>query len=195
MEVAPITLEGQFVRLEPLSLKHEAHLIAAASDGELWHSKVTIVPTRDTMADYIQTAVSAQSGGTELPFAILRKSPGEVVGTTRFYLIDRANRSVEIGYTWLAASAQRTMVNTEAKLLMLEHAFERWKCIRVALITDVLNEKSRAAILRLGAKQEGILRNHLIMPDGRYRDSVFFSIIESEWPEIKARLKSKVIHA
>lgn len=192
MEISPVILEGQQVRLEPLSAAHEESLIAAASDGELWNSIVTIVPTRATMADYIASALKAQAQGYELPFAIIQKSSRQVVGTTRFYFIDRDNRHLEIGYTWLAASAQRTGVNTEAKLLLLTHAFERLQCIRVALVTDVLNEQSRAAILRLGAKQEGILRNHMVMPGGRYRDSVCFSIIEAEWPQVKARLETRL---
>ena len=189
MEVTPVTLEGQHVRLEPLTLAHEEALNAAAADGDLWKSTVTIVPNPTEMVDYISAALKAQSQNYELPFVIIRKSSGLVVGTTRFYFIDPFNRHAEIGYTWVAASAQRTAVNTETKLLLLTHAFETWRCIRIALVTDLLNQKSRAAILRLGAKEEGILRNHLIMPGGRYRDSVCFSIIESEWPEIKARLK------
>jgi RimJ/RimL family protein N-acetyltransferase len=192
MEISPITLEGQHVRLEPLSTAHEESLIAAAADGELWNSTVTIVPSRDTMAAYIASALEAQAQGRELPFVIIRKSSSQVVGTTRFYYIEPDNRTVEIGYTWLAASAQRTAVNTEAKLLLLSHAFESWRCIRVALVTDVLNQQSRAAISRLGAKQEGVLRNHMIMPSGRYRDSVCFSIIEAEWPEVKARLEGRL---
>ena len=192
MEVTPVTLEGQHVRLEPLTATHEESLNAAAADGDLWTSTVTIVPNPTEMIDYISAALNAQSQKHELPFVIVRKSTGRVVGTTRFYFIDPVNRHVEIGYTWLAASAQRTAVNTETKLLLLTHAFETWRCIRVALITDVLNQQSRAAILRLGAKEEGIFRNHLIMPDGRYRDSVCFSIIESEWPEVKTRLETKL---
>ena len=192
MEVSPVVLEGRHVRLEPLSPAHEESLIAAAGDGELWNSTVTIVPSRATMSAYIAAALEAQAQGHELPFVIIRKSSDQVVGTTRFYFIDRENRHVEIGYTWLAASAQRTGVNTEAKLLLLTHAFERWRCIRVAFITDVLNQQSQTAILRLGAKQEGVLRNHLVMPGGRYRDSVCFSIIEAEWPEVKARLEARL---
>lgn len=192
MEISPVTLDGQSVRLEPLSKAHEESLIAAAGDGELWSSTVTIVPSHSTMAAYIAEALAAQQEGHELPFVIIRKPSGQVVGSTRFYLIDRVHRRAEIGYTWLAASAQRTPVNTEAKLLLLTHAFERWRCIRVSFITDVLNQQSRAAILRLGAKQEGIIRSHLIMTDGRYRDSVLFSIIETEWPGVKARLETKL---
>lgn len=192
MEIFPVVLEGQYVRLEPLSPAHEESLIAAAADGELWNSTFTIVPTRFDMGAYIAAALDAQAQGRELSFVIIQKSSGRVVGHTRFYDIERDYRSVEIGYTWLAASAQRTVVNTEAKLLLLTHAFEVWRCIRVALITDVLNEQSRLAILRLGAKEEGILRNQMIMPGGRYRDSVCFSIIEAEWPEVKARLIAKL---
>jgi RimJ/RimL family protein N-acetyltransferase len=192
MEVAPVILEGQHVRLEPLSTAHEEPLNAAAADGDLWKSTVTIVPNPTEMVDYISAALNAQSQKHELPFVIIRKSTGQVVGTTRFYFIDPFNRHADIGYTWVAASAQRTPVNTETKLLLLTHAFETWRCIRVALITDVLNQQSRAAILRLGAKEEGIFRNHLIMPGGRYRDSVCFSIIESEWPEVKRRLTAKL---
>lgn len=192
MEVCPVILEGRDVRLEPLSRAHEESLIAAAGDGQLWRSTVTVVPARDTMAAYIAAAIQAQAEGLELPFVIIRQSTGQVVGSTRFYSIERIHRRVEIGYTWLAASAQRTSVNTEAKLLLLTHAFENWRCIRVGFVTDVLNEQSRAALLRLGAKQEGVLRNHMIMPDGRYRDSVCFSIIEAEWSEVKAQLEARL---
>jgi N-acetyltransferase len=198
VEISPVTLEGQHVRLEPLSKAHEKALITAASDGELWNSTVTIVPSSPaTMIDYIQAALAGQATGKELPFVIIRKSgpgvppvkaSGEVVGTTRFYDIKPNDRCVAIGYTWLSKSAQRTAVNTESKLLMLTHAFEKWRCNRVELLTDVLNEQSRAAILRLGSKEEGILRSHMIMPSGRIRDSVIFSIITEEWPEVKARL-------
>src|SRR5438552_1905018 len=200
--ISPVILEGEHVRLEPLSPAHEEALIAAASDGELWKSTVTIIPSSPaTMVDYIQAALNGQAQGRELPFVIVRKSgPGvppvkgshQVVGTTRFYEIRPYDGAVAIGYTWLAKSAQRTVVNTESKLLLLIHAFEHWRCNRVELITDVLNEQSRAAILRLGAKQEGILRKHLILPNGRVRDSVLYGIIDDEWPEVKARLMAKL---
>lgn len=199
MEISSVTLEGRYVRLEPLTRAHAEALVAAAADGELWNSPVTIVPTHETVADYLQAALDGQATGTELPFVIIRKRGTDlsstadgIVGTTRFYEISRADRKAAIGYTWLAKSAQRSPVNTEAKLLLLTHAFETWKCVRVELITDVLNEQSRTAILRLGAKQEGILRSHLIMPGGRIRDSVFFSIIDEEWPAVKARLAAKL---
>ena len=199
VKILPVTLEGQHVRLEPLSLAHEEALIAAASDGELWNSTVTVVPDRNVMAAYIQAALKGQAEGRELPFVIIRKtlsaespnlSSANTVGTTRFYDIFPADRKAAIGYTWLAKSAQRSAVNTETKLLLLTHAFEIWNCVRVELITDVLNQQSRAAILRLGAKQEGILRKHLVLPSGRVRDSVVFSIIAEEWPEVKEKLSA-----
>ena len=192
MQISPITLEGQHTSLEPLTLAHQEALIAAAGDGELWNSNVTVVPTHDTMGEYIDAALQAQARGSELPFVIIRKATGKVVGTTRFYEIQTKDRRVAIGYTWVSPSAQRTGVNTEAKLLLLKLAFECWKCNRVEFITDVLNQQSRAAILRLGAKEEGTLRNHMIMPGGRIRDSICFSIIAAEWPEVKARLESKL---
>lgn len=187
------------MRLEPLLAEHEEALVAAAADGELWKSTVTIVPARDTVSDYLNAYLKAQSQGTELGFVIVQKAiagngsaTGKIVGTTRFYEMRPADRGVAIGYTWLSVSAQRTPVNTEAKLLLLTHAFEDWKCIRVELITDVRNQQSRAAILRLGAKEEGVLRNHVIMPNGRIRDSVYFSIIADEWPAVKGRLISRL---
>lgn len=192
MEVSQITLEGNHVRLEPMLRAHEEALVAAAGDGELWNSTVTIVPSRTTIGAYIATALNAQGEGHALPFVIIQKSTNKVVGSTRYFHIERDHRRLEIGYTWLGASAQRTPVNTEAKLLLLTHAFERLGCIRVEFVTDILNEQSRTAILRLGAKQEGVLRNHMIMPSGRYRDSVCFSIIEPEWPAVKAGLQAKL---
>ncbi|MEK6301710.1 MAG: GNAT family protein [Acidobacteriota bacterium] len=145
MEIAPVNLEGQRVRLEPLSAAHEKSLIAAAADGELWNSPVTIVPSRVTVAAYIAAALEAQAQGLALPFVIIQMPSGQVVGSTRYFHIGRDHRRVEIGYTWLSTSAQRTQVNTEAKLLLLTHAFETWRCIRVEFFTDVLNQQSRTA--------------------------------------------------
>ena len=192
MQIYPVTLAGEHLRLEPLSTAHAESLIAAAADGELWNSTVTLVPSRENIGEYIDAALQGQANGRELPFVIIGQSSDTVVGTTRFYDIERNDRRVAIGYTWIARSAQRTAINTEAKLLLLTHAFETWHCIRVELITDFLNEQSRAAILRLGAKQEGVLRNHMIMPGGRIRDSVCFSIIDAEWPEVKPRLLARL---
>lgn len=190
--VLPITVEGQHVRLEPLTLAREAALIAAASDGELWNTDVTIIPRAEGMREYIQFALDGLAQKNQLPFVIVNRQSERVVGSTRFYEISSNDRKAAIGYTWLAKSAQRTPINTEAKLLLLTHAFETWKLVRVELITDVLNEQSRAAILRLGAKQEGILRKHLILPSGRVRDSVVFSVTDEEWPEVKTRLIAKI---
>jgi RimJ/RimL family protein N-acetyltransferase len=190
--IETVTLPGQHVRLEPLSLGHQDALLEAASDGELWTLPYTIVPSRETIADYIGKTLHLQELGLEQPFAIVDLTQNRIVGSTRYTVIDEANRKVEIGYTWLARSAQRTAINTESKYLLLKHAFEDLHCIRVELITDILNERSRAAVLRIGARQEGILRNHMIMPNGRYRDSVCFSIIESEWPEVRDGLLAKL---
>jgi RimJ/RimL family protein N-acetyltransferase len=187
--IEPVTLTGRHVRLEPLSLAHQDALLEAASDGELWTLPYTIVPGKETIAEYIGKTLRAQELGLEQPFTIVDLAQNKIVGSTRYTVIDEANRKVEIGYTWLARSAQRTPINTDAKYLLLRHAFENLHCIRVELITDVLNERSRAAILRLGATQEGILRNHMVMPNGRLRDSVCFSIIESEWPRVRDRLR------
>lgn len=185
-------LIGQHVELIPLRAEHRGALLNAATDGELWNLKVTVVPGPDTVDSYIAKAEKGLEEGTVLPFAILDRRTGQIVGSTRFWKVDRANRKLEIGHTWLALSAQRTPINTEAKLLLLSYAFEELDCVRVQFTTDELNEKSRAAILRLGAVQEGIVRHERIMPDGRKRNSVRFSIIDSEWPEVKARLQQRL---
>ncbi len=192
MDLSPITLEGQHVRLEPLAVTHHDPLIKAATDGALWDLRVTTVPTPEAMAGSIEAMLAAREQGQELPFVTMHKPSGRVVGMTRFLDINPAHRKVEIGGTWLAASWQRGPINTEAKFLLLRHAFEEWGCVRVALITDVLNDRSRAAIRRIGAKEEGILRHHMVMRDGRRRDSVSYSIIEPEWPEVKATLQAKL---
>ena len=192
MDISPITLAGRFVRLEPLILAHERALVEAADDGELWKTDVTIIPRAQGMKDYIQYALDGLAQGNQLPFVIINERSGRIVGSTRFYEIFASDRKAAIGYTWLSQSAQRTPINTECKLLLLTCAFETWKLNRVELITDVRNEQSRAAILRLGAKQEGILRKHLILPSGRVRDSVVFSIIDDEWPEVKQRLSDRL---
>jgi N-acetyltransferase len=190
--VKVITLTGSHVRLDPLSLVHRDALVTAASDGELWTLPYTVVPSQETIVEYISKTLQEQERGFEQPFAIIDVERNRIVGSTRYTRIDAANRQREIGYTWLAASAQRTPINTEAKYLLLKNAFENQGCIRVEFMTDVLNERSRAAILRIGARQEGILRNHMIMPNGRYRDSVCFSVIESEWPGVKERLIARL---
>jgi len=192
LKITPVTLADKHVRLEPLTFAHEPALNDAAADGELWNTDVTIIPKPDGMKAYIQFALDGLDQGTQLPFVIVRPSDNRVVGTTRFYEIRTQDRVVVIGYTWLARSTQRTPINTAAKLLLLTHAFETWNCVRIELITDVRNEQSRAAILRIGAKEEGILRKHLILPSGRIRDSVVFSIIDSEWAEVKASLQERL---
>lgn len=192
MTIESLTLEGQRVLLAPLTFEHEDALIRAASDGELWTLNYTIVPSPSTMREYIAKALHSQTAGVEHPFVIIDGTSNSVVGSTRYASIDLHYRKREIGYTWLARSAQRTSINTEAKYLLLKHAFEELGCVRVEFVTDVLNERSRAALARIGAKEEGILRNHMIMPGGRYRDSVSFSIIEAEWPAVKQNLEQKL---
>ncbi len=188
----PVTLEGRHVRLEPLSLAHHDRLCAVGLDAELWRWGLSALATPADMRAYIETALTWQAQGTAVPFAIIARATGQVVGSTRYANIERADRRLEIGWTWLARAAQRTPANTEAKYLLLRHAFEVLGCIRVEFKTDVLNERSRAALLRIGAKQEGILRSHMIAASGRIRDSVYFSIIAGEWPAVKTGLEQKL---
>ena len=192
MKVVPVTLEGQHVRLEPVAKTHLAGLTQVGLEEELWRWIPTSVRTQEEMAAYIETALNEQERGTSLPFAIVEKNTGCAIGSTRYGNIDRTHHRVEIGWTWVAREWQRTAANTEAKYLLLRHAFETLGCMRVELKTDSLNEKSRAAILRIGAKEEGIFRNHMITASGRIRHSVYFSILDSEWPAVKARLEAKL---
>jgi len=192
MKVMPVTLEGRHARLEPLAKSHLAGLAEVGLDEELWRWIPTAVRTREEMAAYIDTALDEQRRGVSLPFAIVEKATGRTIGSTRYGNIDRTHHRVEIGWTWVAREWQRTAMNTEAKYLLLRHAFESLSCMRVELKTDSLNEKSRAAILRIGAKEEGIFRNHMITASGRIRHSAYYSIIDSEWPAVKARLESKL---
>ncbi len=192
MPVDPVTLAGHHVRLEPLSLAHEPELCAAGLDPEIWRWTASLVRTAADLRAYIETALEWQRQGTALPFAIIATASGRAVGSTRYANIDRANRRLEIGWTWLARAAQRTPINTEAKYLLLRHAFETLDCIRVEFKTDALNERSRAALLRIGAKEEGILRSHVITATGRVRDSVYYSILTAEWPKVKAELELKL---
>ncbi|CAB3788262.1 GNAT family N-acetyltransferase [Pararobbsia alpina] len=186
------TLVGETVELQPLHQNHASALLDAAADGQLWNMKVTVVPGPETVDKYIAFALEGRQLGTMMPFVIVRRDTGLLVGSTRFWKIDRANRKLEIGHTWLSQSVQRSGVNTEAKYLLLVHAFEIMQSVRVQFTTDELNEKSREAILRIGAKQEGIVRHERIMPDGRKRNSIRFSIIDSEWPDVKAMLQEKI---
>jgi RimJ/RimL family protein N-acetyltransferase len=194
MLIAPLTLEGQHVRLEPLSLAHHGRLCEVGLDPELWRWTTTSISTPEEMRAYLETALKEQEAGVSLPFVTLEKASGRVVGSTRFGNIDRSNRRVEIGWTWVARGWQRTFVNTEAKYLMLRHAFENWGCIRVEFKTDSLNERSRQALRRIGAQEEGTLRNHMMTETGRLRHSVYFSIIDSEWPTVKAALEAKLVN-
>jgi len=190
MVVSPVLLEGVRVRLEPLAKAHLAGLAEVGLDEELWRWIPTPVRTPEEMAAYIETALGEQERGVSLPFAIMEKATGRVIGSTRYGNIDRRHHHVEIGWTWVAREWQRTAMNTEAKYLLLRHAFETLGCMRVELKTDSLNERSRAAILRIGAKEEGIFRNHMITASGRIRHTVYFSMIDSEWPAAKARLEA-----
>jgi RimJ/RimL family protein N-acetyltransferase len=187
----PVTLSGRNVRLEPLSREHHAALTAVGLDPVLWRWIPVQVRSAEDMSVYIEAALADHDRGVSLPFATCLTN-GEVIGSTRYMNIDMSNRRLEIGSTWITPKWQRSAVNTEAKYLMLRHAFETLGCNRVELKTDALNEKSRAAILRIGAKQEGIFRKHVVCHDGRIRDSVYFSIIAEEWPDVKAKLEVKI---
>lgn len=189
---SPPDLIGSHVRLRVMRDDDAPALVRAAADGELWTLKVTAVPSEATVAAYMKTALDGAKAGTVIPYVIETIATGEPIGSTRFWRLDRVNRTVEIGHTWISASYQRTAVNTEMKLLMLIHAFETLSCVRVQFQTDELNAKSRAAIARLGAKEEGILRNERIMPDGRIRNTVMFSILDSEWPDVKSKLSARL---
>jgi RimJ/RimL family protein N-acetyltransferase len=190
MVVEPVTLQGQYVRLEPLKMEHFDALWSVGQDPELWKWTPYQINTGDKMRMYIRAALDGQELGVTLPFVTIEQSTDQVVGSTRFGNIDAPNHRAEIGWTWIGKPWQRTPVNTEAKFLMLQHAFEVWQCIRVELKTDALNIRSRMAILRLGAKEEGVLRHHMITDSGRLRDTVYFSIINDEWPDVKARLEA-----
>ncbi|MEO8160100.1 MAG: GNAT family N-acetyltransferase [Arenimonas sp.] len=183
----PVTLSGKHARLEPLAIEHASGLRAALADGELWRLWYTAVPTPDALEEYMETALRGQQAGTELPF-VVRDGAGEIVGCTRYCRIEQGNHRLEIGYTWYSQRVQRSALNTEAKRLLLGHAFDSLKAIAVEFRTDWFNQRSRAAIARLGAKQDGVLRNAFRRPDGSIRDTVVFSIIESEWPTVRTHL-------
>ncbi|MBX8470816.1 GNAT family N-acetyltransferase [Pseudomonas sp. RIT778] len=186
------TLQGQGIILRPLQYTDADALLHAAADGELWNLTVTVVPSATTVDAYLKKPLDGREAGTVMPFVIVLKETGEVIGSTRFWKIDPLNRKLEIGSSWISARFQKTFVNTEAKYLMLRHAFEVLDCVRVQFTTDENNQKSRNAILRLGAQQEGIVRHERIMPDGRKRNSVRFSIIDDEWPQVRLNLERKL---
>lgn len=192
MHITPLILQGTCVRLEPLTLDHFDGLYAAGLEPEIWRWAPVPITNREEMRRYVETALRWQAEGTAMPFATVLNETDQVVGSTRFGNIDRENKHLEIGWTWIGLPWQRTAVNSEAKYLMLRHAFETLDCIRVEFKTDSLNEQSRNAILRIGAKEEGTFRNHMITRAGRYRHSVYFSVIDSEWPEVKRRLEERL---
>jgi N-acetyltransferase len=192
MKVMPVVLEGARVRLEPLSRGHLPGLCAIGLEQELWRWIPTPVRTTDDMAAYVELALKEQANGLSLPFAQIEKSAGRVIGSTRYMNIEKTHHRAEIGCTWIGREWQRTAVNTESKYLLLRHAFETLGCMRVELKTDALNEKSRAAILRIGAKEEGTFRNHMITSSGRIRQTVYFSIVDSEWPGVKSELERRL---
>lgn len=186
------TLTGPRVQLRAMRSADADALVAAAADGELWRLPFTVVPSADTVDAYIRQALDGAAAGTMRPFVTLIRASGQVVGASRFWKIDRANRKLEIGSTWLAATWQKSFVNTEAKYLMLSEAFDAMACVRVQFTTDETNAASRAAILRLGATEEGLVRHERIMPNGRKRNSLRFSIIDDEWPDVRARLETRL---
>jgi RimJ/RimL family protein N-acetyltransferase len=190
VDIHPVTLTGRLVRLEPLSEAHVPDLALAGSDETIWsYMPYGLVTTEPKMRAWVQEILSRQARGTDLVFAVIHLASGRAVGSTRYMDIQRQHRGLEIGGTWYAREHQRTGVNTECKYLLLRHAFEVLGCIRVQLKTDSRNEPSQRAIERIGAAREGVLRNHMIMPDGHFRHSVYYSIIDSEWPQVKARLE------
>jgi RimJ/RimL family protein N-acetyltransferase len=190
LTIEPVTLRGSVVALEPMRMDHVDALTRVGLDPELWRWIPSSVSSAEEMRGYVATALDEQRRGVSLPFVIIARGTEQVVGSTRYGNIDLANRRLEIGWTWVTPAHQRTAVNTEAKLLLLTHAFERLQVNRVELKTDALNLKSRAAITRLGAIEEGTLRKHLVTNTGRIRDTVYFSIIDTEWPAVKRRLEA-----
>lgn len=190
--VEPVTLKGEHATLEPLEAGHEAGLRAAAADGELWRLWYTSVAPPDKMGHYIALALDMRERLGAMPFAVRDNATADIVGCTRYFNVDAANRRLEIGHTWYAKRAQRTAINTECKLLLLTHAFDVLRCIAVEFRTHWFNRASRVAIERLGAKQDAVLRNHQLLPDGSKRDTVVFSIIDGEWPAVRRHLKHQL---
>jgi RimJ/RimL family protein N-acetyltransferase len=192
VDLTPPTLAGRHVRLVPLTSEHVPALWEVADEDEIWRWTLNRIGSEDEMRQYVAEALEKQAAGIAIPFATTEAATGRPVGCTRYHNIDPHNRRVEIGYTWIAGPWRRTPVNTEAKYLMLRYAFETLGCVRVELRTDALNLRSRNAILRIGATQEGILRRHMLTQSGRFRDTVYFSILDDEWPGVKARLEAQL---
>lgn len=190
MLIQPVTLEGNFVRLAPLAEGHVEELAAVGLEPSIWKWTVDFIATKADLAAYIRGALADQAAGVSLPFAVIHKESGKAIGSSRYLAIAAAHRRLEIGATWYGVAYQRTAVNTEAKYLLLTHAFERLGCHRVELKTDALNERSRRAIERIGAVHEGIFRKHMLCYGGRHRDSAWYSFVDSEWPGAKARLEA-----
>ena len=186
--IEPVTLGATHARLEPLAQRHLDGIRRAAEDGELWKLWYTSVPAPERTQGWMDIALDMRERLGAMPFAVIDAPSGDVVGSTRYFNVDAQNRRLEIGHTWYAGRAQRTAINTECKLLLLTHAFESLGCIAVEFRTHWFNFASRAAIARLGAKQDGVLRNHQLMPDGSRRDTVVFSILDGEWPAVKTHL-------
>ena len=189
---SPVVLQGHGLRLEPLTLQHEPGLRAAAADGELWNLRVTSVPRPEDTAAYIAQALDMQARGERLPWAVMEEASGRVLGCTSYHDLIPAVRRVEIGWTWYARSVQRSHVNTAAKLLLMTHAFDILGCTVVGWRTDILNLTSQRAIERLGAHRDGVLRSHALRRDGSIRDTVMYSLLASEWPEVRARLSARL---
>ncbi len=185
-------LTGAVVRLEPLDERHWEGLLAVGLAPDIWRSTIDRLETPSDLREWLERTLAEQAEGRSIPFATVEVASGRVVGSTRYGNIDAENRHVEIGWTWVAPDWQRTAVNTEAKYLMLRHAFEVWGCYRVELKTDVLNTRSRRAIERLGAQQEGVFRRYQRTQGGRMRDTVMYSILDSEWPDVKSRLERRL---
>lgn len=192
MQVEPVTLEGNFVRLEPLAMRHAESLALVSNEPEIWRYMPSTLLTLPQIEQWIEATLQLQDTGTILPFAIVEKVTNRAIGSTRYHDIILKDRGLEIGWTWLGKNYWRTAINTECKYLLFRHAFEQLNCIRVQLKADGRNQRSRNAIERIGAKFEGILRQHRIMPDGYYRDSAYYSVLDKEWPEVKAALEEKL---
>lgn len=192
MDLTPVKLSGTIVRLETLRLDHVPALARVGLHEELWRWTTTRITTEDEMRAYVQTALDWQAANNALPFVTVAQSTGEVIGSTRFANVDHANRRMEIGWTWVTPAWQRCGANVEAKLLMLRHAFDTLDAVRVEFKTDSLNEKSRRALLGIGAVEEGTLRNHMIVWDGRLRHSVYYSVLPAEWPQVRSRLEARL---
>jgi RimJ/RimL family protein N-acetyltransferase len=187
--LSPVTLEGASVRLEPMAIDHVDALARVGLEPDLWRWTAVLIDSPEAMHRYVRDALGERDRGVALPFVIVDRASGQVIGSTRYGNVDLAHRRLEIGWTWLTSAHQRTRANSECKLLLLTYAFEALRVNRVELRTDLLNEKSRNAIMRIGATQEGIARSHIVTHSGRIRDTVYFSIIASEWPAVRAKLE------